>query len=198
MRYLPLRRYWSCSYLSCASCRRVIRGMDYLICISGPGPFGFGIWGKHRPASCGCTRGSVGAVALSRDGCIVDFTWPSPAIRQSSTWPFGSGSGSLCGCHLLPSNFAWRLTAGWFWICALGAIFEFSGNLSKWEDALLLALNGTLAEFGCTPSNPRIFSFCVKLLWLFAFADSLARFSFRRLPSSLFWLPHMCHYRTLC
>src|ERR1700756_5402146 len=107
-------------------------------------------------------------------------------IRKSVRVPF------------IAKQFAWRLTAGWFWICALGASFGFSGNLSKWEDALLLALNGTLAEFGFTPSNPRIFGSCVKLLWLFAFADSLARFSFRRLPSSLFWLPHMCHYRTLC
>ncbi len=68
----------------------------------------------------------------------------------------------------LAKQFAWRLTAGWLWICALGAIFGFLDHLSKWEDALLLELNGILANFGFTPSSPGIFTVSVKLLWLFA------------------------------
>ena len=90
----------------------------------------------------------------------------------------------------IAKQFAWRLTAGWFWICALGASFGFSGNLSKWEDALLLALNGTLAEFGFNSVQSKNLQLLRE--------TAVAFCSFRRLPSSLFWLPHMCHYRTLC
>ena len=65
-------------------------------------------------------------------------------------------------------QFAWRLTAGWFWICAIAMVSGFWGHLSRWEDALFLGLNGALVNFGFTPTSLVTFAICVKLLWLFA------------------------------
>ena len=66
---------------------------------------------------------------------------------------------------------AWRLTAGWFWICALAIVFQFWTRLNIWEDARFMELNGALMRLGFAPSNPYIFSKCVKLLWLFAICE---------------------------
>jgi hypothetical protein len=84
-------------------------------------------------------------------------------------------------------QFAWRLTAGWLWICALGAILGFWGHLSKWENALLLDLNGALANFGFTPSNLKVFTLCVKLLWLFA----ICGFSLLQVVGFLLYVPFL-------
>jgi hypothetical protein len=42
-----------------------------------------------------------------------------------------------------------------------------------WEDARFVELNGALMKLGFAPSNPYIFSICVKLLWMFAICEFL-------------------------
>ena len=68
---------------------------------------------------------------------------------------------------LFVKQFVWRLTAGWFWLCAIAFVFGFGARLSMRENALFGQLYGSLVNLGFAPSNPRVFSICVKLLWLF-------------------------------
>lgn len=56
-----------------------------------------------------------------------------------------------------------------------------------WEDALFLELNGTLVNFGFTPSNLKIFTICVKLLWLL----TICGFSWTQLIGFFLYVPFM-------
>ena len=92
----------------------------------------------------------------------------SGEIRTKRHKAFRKRFRNLLQVPFVAKQFAWRLTAGWLWICALAIVFRFRGHLNIWEDALFFDLNSALMKIGFAPPNLNIFSICVKLLWLFA------------------------------
>jgi hypothetical protein len=84
-------------------------------------------------------------------------------------------------------QFAWRLTASWFWIRILAFTFGFKGHLHKLEDAFFFYLNTSLISFGFAPSNPGTFIACVKLLWLF----TISGFSWLQVIGFFLYVPFL-------
>lgn len=111
----------------------------------------------------------------------------SAEIRTKRHRAFRKQVRDLVRVPLFVKQIAWRLTAGWFWLCAIAIVFGFGARLSVREDALFGELYGSLLNLGFAPSNPRVFSICVKLLWLFA----ICRFSWAQIIGFFIYLPFL-------
>ena len=91
----------------------------------------------------------------------------SPEFRTKRHKAFRKRIRKFLQVPFAAKQFAWRLTAGWFWICAFATIFRFREHLNTWGEAIFSELSGALTNLGFAPSNLKVFSIGVKLLWLF-------------------------------
>jgi len=65
-------------------------------------------------------------------------------------------------------QYAWRLTALWFWIYIIGISIGFKGRIIVFENYVLAVIASSLASAGFAPASQSSLSFLLKLIWLLA------------------------------
>ena len=89
-------------------------------------------------------------------------------------------------------RYAWRLTAAYLWIVALGAIFGFYGTLSYLQGILFSSLLAFLSSIGFEPVNPTYLGRVFGTLWILTITafkprELIGLFFYTLL--FLFWVP---------
>lgn len=92
-------------------------------------------------------------------------------------------------------RYAWRTTAAYFWLAALGGIFGFYGTLSYLQQLLFGGLLASLARIGFEPVNVSYLGIVFGVLWVLTITvfrprELLGLFFYTLL--FLFWAPVIC------